>query len=196
MLLDIGASSMFFVVLLSLRQDVDLETLFPMSVVALPVAIKQFFSDMRVRLPSFRVGYVRRFVMILALLFIQTSLLYGNKIFYLFGMENHFASSYYISKDVARLLKQKGIDAIKTSSRKLELALRFYGIKGSEEPYLMPVNNLNESYENEIPVIYLGKKVASFVIVPSVQSRPITTTQSRLRQKIESTKSQSGQSKD
>ena len=89
-----------------------------------------------------------------------------------------------------------GIDAIKTSSRKLELALRFYGIKGSEEPYLMPVNNLNESYENEIPVIYLGKKVASFVIVPSVQSRPITTTQSRLRQKIESTKSQSGQSKD
>lgn len=195
-LVDIGASSMFFVVLLSLRQDVDLETLFPMSVVALPVAIKQFFSDMRVRLPSFRVGYVRRFVMILALLFIQTSLLYGNKIFYLFGMENHFASSYYISKDVARLLKQKGIDAIKTSSRKLELALRFYGIKGSEEPYLMPVNNLNESYENEIPVIYLGKKVASFVIVPSVQSRPITTTQSRLRQKIESTKSQSGQSKD
>lgn len=133
-LVDIGATSMFFVMLLSLRQDVDLESLFPMSVVALPVAIRHFFADMRVRLPNFRAVYVRRFVVIFALLCMQSLVLYGNKVLYLFGVQNHFASSYYISKDVANVLQSRGIESIKVSDSRLELALRFYGIKSEKTP--------------------------------------------------------------
>ncbi|TLD97418.1 hypothetical protein LS71_001315 [Helicobacter jaachi] len=176
-LVDIGATSLFFVLLLSLRQDVDLQTFFPMSVVALPVAIRQFFSDMRVRLPMFRLGYVWRFGLVLALLFMQTFILYANKILYLFGVENHFASSYYISKDVAQKLKEEGITSIKVGNHKLALALKFYGISEGDKPYLKPLTNLNEQYVNEIPVIYLGKKVASFAIVPTSSTSPMTTTQ-------------------
>lgn len=178
-LVDIGATSMFFVLLLSLRQDVELDTLFPMSVVALPVAIKQFYSDMRIRLPIFRIGYVRRFIIILTFLVIQSSVLYGNKILYLFGIKQHFASSYYISKEVANALKERGIQAIGTTNGRLELSLRFYGIKQARSPYLVSVPNLHEEYKNEIPIIYLGKKVASFAIVPYAQSKPIPNVQSR-----------------
>ena len=182
-LVDIGATSMFFVMLLSIRQDVDLESLFPMSVVALPVAIRQFFSDMRIRLSPFRAGYVRRFAVILSLLCAQSFVLYANKILYLFGIENHFASSYYISKDLARSLHQMGISSIDVSNRKLALALQFYGIEQAQTPYLLPIKEFNEHYENEIPIIYLGKKIASFVVLPSKQSSPMTTTQARLKQK-------------
>lgn len=183
-LVDIGATSLFFVILLSFRQDVDLESLFPMSVVALPVAIRHFFSDMRVRLPNFRAAYVRRFVVIFVLLLTQSFVLYGNKLLYLFGMQNHFASSYYISKDLADILKSLGVESINVGNRKLELALRFYGIKSGESPYLLPIANLNESYIDEIDIVYFGKKVASFVIVPSMYDKPISTTQARKNKQL------------
>lgn len=175
----IGATSMGFVLLLSFRQDVDLETLFPMSVVALPVAIRQFFADMRIRLPMFRASYVRRFVVIFALLFAQSALLYGNKILYLFNVQNHFASSYYFSKEIATALKQRGIESIGTDNYKLRLSLSFYGIGDATSPYLKRVSQVNESYENELPIIYLGKKVASFVILDNASQTPTTSAQAR-----------------
>ncbi|WP_334087226.1 hypothetical protein [Helicobacter typhlonius] len=187
-LVDIGATSMFFVMLLSIRQEVDLENLFPMSVVALPVAVKQFFSDMRIRLSPFRANYVWRFVVILTFLCAQSFVLYYNKILYLFGTENHFASSRYISKELAHALHDMGISAIGVGSDKLALPLRFYGIEQAQKPYLLPMQNLNEHYENEIPIIYLGKKIASFVVLPSKQSSPMTTTQARLKQKSKDSK--------
>lgn len=187
-LVSIGATSMFFVILLSIRQNVDLESLFPMSVVALPVAIRQFFSDMRIRLSPFRTNYVRRFAVIFTLLLIQSFVLYYNKILYLFGIEQHFASSYYISKDIARELRQRGIESVGVGNDKLALTLRFYGIEQATTPYLLPIKNLNEHYENEIPIVYLGKKVASFVLLPTKQSSPITTTQARLKQKSKDSK--------
>ncbi|RDU61116.1 glycosyltransferase family 39 protein [Helicobacter marmotae] len=169
-LVDIGATAMFFVILLSIRQDVDLESLFPMSVVALPVAVKHFFSDMRIRLSPFRASYVRRFGIIFVLLFAQSFVLYCNKILYLFGAQNHFASSYYIGKDIAKALHDRGIEAIGVGEGKLGLVLRFYGIEQAQSPYLLPVQDLNQTYKDEISIIYLGKKIAAFVILPSKQS--------------------------
>ncbi|TLD81552.1 hypothetical protein LS68_000505 [Helicobacter sp. MIT 05-5293] len=180
LLVDIGATSLFFVLLLSLRQNVDLETLFPMSVVALPVVIKQFFSDIRIRLPAFRLAYLMRFVVIFSLLVLQSGVLYANKILYLFGTK-HFASSYYISKELASALKDRGLDGVKTSNYKLELALRFYGISHHSQWYLLPSPDLHETYENEIPIVYWGKKVASYVLVPSLHTKPLTKAQSRLK---------------
>lgn len=177
LLVEIGATSLFFAILLSLRQDVDLETIFPMSVIALPVAIKQFFSDMRIRLPAFRFAYSMRFAVIFFLLCAQNLVLYGNKFLYLFGVERHFASSHYISKDLAQLLKSKDIYAIQTSNNRLELALRFYGIENKSKQYLIPVSDLNKQYKNEIPIKYLGKKVASFVIADSPNAKPIVQSQ-------------------
>ncbi|WP_295698670.1 hypothetical protein [uncultured Helicobacter sp.] len=187
-LVHIGAVSMFFVVLLSIRQNVDLESLFPMSVVALPVAVRQFFADMRMRLKPYRMAYVRRFTIILILLFAQSFVLYANKILYLFDVKSHFASSYYISKDLAKALRQKGIESIDVGNHRLALSLRFYGIEQAQSPYLLPTNDLSQTYENEIPIVYLGKKIAAFIILPSKQSTPIATTQAHTKQKDKDSK--------
>lgn len=178
-LIDIGATSMFFVLLLSLRQDVNLQNLFPMSVVAIPVAIKQFFSDMRVRLSPFRKTYVMRFVVIFALLFMQTCVLYNNKILYLFNTQSHFANAYYISKDLAKALHERGIESVGVGDERLALCLRFYGIESAQTPYLLPAQHLSGHYEDEIDIVYLGKKIAAFIIVPSRQSTPVPKPQDK-----------------
>lgn len=169
----IGATSLFFVLLISLRQKVDLETFIPMSVSALPVAIKSFLSDMRVRLPRFRNAYVRRFVIIFVLLVCQSVLLYNNKLLYLINPKSHFAGQYHISKEVAQELKNKGITNIKVLDRRLELPLRFYGILSAEHLYLVQSLDINNAYENEIAIYYFGKKVAAFIITDDLTKFPI-----------------------
>ncbi len=133
-------------------------------------------------------AYVRRFTIILILLFAQSFVLYANKILYLFDVKSHFASSYYISKDLAKALRQKGIESIDVGNHRLALSLRFYGIEQAQSPYLLPTNDLSQTYENEIPIVYLGKKIAAFIILPSKQSTPIATTQAHTKQKDKDSK--------
>lgn len=167
LLVDIGATSIFFVILLSFRQNVDLESLFPMSVVALPVALRQFFFDMRIRLKPFRKVYVRRFVVVFVLLVAQSFVLYANKILYIFGFDisNHFAYRHYIGKDVANALKARNINAIKTPDNKLQVVLKFYGISDNSQMLLIPLNDTQGNVTDKIEIVYLGRKVATFGII-------------------------------
>lgn len=164
----VSLSAIVFVLILSLRQQVDIETLIPMSVVGLPVLIKRFLSDIRVRLPQFRRGYVARLVCIIALACAQTGVLYANKLVYLFGVKTHFAKSYYYGKDLARKLKAMGISAIGAQDKRLELQLRFYGISNNASKVL---ESTTDSVHYDVGIEYLGKTIARYKIVPLPQSQ-------------------------
>ncbi|HIV49929.1 hypothetical protein [uncultured Helicobacter sp.] len=163
----VSVSAIVFVLILSLRQKVDIETLIPMSVVGLPVLIKRFLSDIRVRLPQFRRGYVVRLVCIIAFACMQTGVLYANKLVYLLDVKSHFAKSYYYGKDLAHKLKAMGIRAIQTQDKRLELQLRFYGISNNASKMLRPTTNC---VHYDVSIEYLGKIIACYEIIQAPQS--------------------------
>lgn len=156
LILYIGATSILFTLLLSLRQEIDLHTFLPMSVAGLPVMIKVFMHDMRIRLKDFRHAYVRRFYILLLPLLFEFTLLAGNKIIFLFD-KDHFLDNVYYAKEVANELKERGIDAISTNPR-LQLQLKFYGIKESPSLQLLPQKG------GEIKVKYLGINVREYAL--------------------------------
>lgn len=169
----VSLSAIVFVLILSLRQKVDIATLIPMSVVALPVLIKRFVSDIRVRLPQFRKPYIARLVGIIALACLQTGVLYANKLVYFLDVKTHFAKSYYYGKDLAHKLHSMGIHAITTPDKRLELQLRFYGIS-NDSPKLL--QRTTDSTHYDIAIEYLGKAVAYYEILPQAPSHKPSTT--------------------
>lgn len=159
LILYIGATSIVLTILLSLRQEIDLYTFLPLSAVGLPVMIKVFMHDLRIRLKPFRISYLRRFYFIIIPLFLETSFLFCNKILFLFD-EHHFLDSFYYSKEIAQELKTQNIHAIKTSSR-LSLPLQFYGISPLSPLSLIPKKN------GSIKVNYLHRNVREYEITGS-----------------------------
>lgn len=156
LILYVGATSILFTLLLSLRQEIDLHTFLPLSVVGLPVMIKVFMHDMRIRLKNFRHAYIRRFYILILPLLLEFFLLAGNKFIFLFD-KNHFLSDVYYAKEIAKELKAKNINAISTSSR-LQTQLLFYGINKSPLIYLTPKKG------GEIKIKYLGVNVKEYTI--------------------------------
>lgn len=159
LILYIGSTSIVFTILLSLRQEIDLYTFLPLSAVGLPVMIKVFMHDLRIRLKPFRVAYLRRFYLIVIPLILESSLLFCNKIFFLFD-KHHFLDSFYYTKEIARELKAKEIYAIKSNSR-LSLPLEFYGISPLSSLILIPQNG------GSIKVNYLNRNIKEYEIKKS-----------------------------
>lgn len=156
LILYIGATSILFTLLLSLRQEIDLHTFLPLSVVGLPVMIKVFMHDMRIRLKNFRLTYVRRFYILLIPLLLEFSLLVGNKIIFLFD-KNHFLDNVYYAREIAEELKKRDIYAVSTNA-KLQTQLLFYGIKNSPSIRLYPQKG------GEIKVKYVGVNVREYAL--------------------------------
>lgn len=156
LILYIGSTSIVFTLLLSLRQEIDLHTFLPLSVVGLPVMIGVFMHDMRIRLKNFRRSYIRRFYIIILPLLLEFSLLAGNKIIFLFD-KNHFLDNVYYAKEIAQELKKRDIYAINTHSR-LQTQLKFYGINNSSTLRLYPQKG------GEIKVQYLGVNVREYTL--------------------------------
>lgn len=156
LILYIGATSILFTLLLSLRQEIDLHTFLPLSAVGLPVMIKVFMHDLRIRLKNFRHAYVRRFYILLLPLLFEFSLLAGNKVIFLFD-KHHFLDNVYYAKEIAKELKERDIYALQTSPR-LQEQLRFYGIKNS------PSLQLFAQKGGEIKVKYLGVIVREYAL--------------------------------
>ena len=175
----ISLSALVFVTILSLRQKVDLQTLVPLSVIALPVVIKHFLSDIRIRLKMFAKPYVMRLNLILLFMFLQSLGLYFNKFFYLFSTQSHFAHSYYYGKEIANALKSKGIESIQAEDKKLELQLRFYGIDSTANTILRKTQDTQQS---DISVEYLWKIIARYKITPIAPTQ--TTIKPAKKQKI------------
>lgn len=155
LMLYISATSMIFSLLLSLRQEIDLFSFLPLSAVGLPIMIKDFLHNIRLRLPIFRRAYIRRFYIILLPLLFEIIVLFGNKFIFLLEPKRHFLNNFYFAKELAQMLKKEKITTLQTH-RSLQAQLEFYGITPSDKPIL------RENPKGKIQIIYLNKKVKSY----------------------------------
>lgn len=156
----LGASSIIFCLVLSIRQSIDFYTFLPQSLVGFPIMIMCFFSDLRTKLIYFRKKNYVIFTLILAFLLIELAFIFGNKITYTASAKPNFASSYYFSKEIANNLKKLGISSIK-SPPNLRYQLKFYGIEEAKSPRLIPTYGAQKS---DIKIIYNNRLIRSYDI--------------------------------
>ena len=159
LMLYIATTAIFFSLLLSLRQAIDLFSFLPLSAIGLPIMIKDILHSIRLRLPQFRKAYIERFYIVLIPLVIEGILLFGNKLVFLLEPKRHFLSNFYFAKELAQTLKSQNITSLKTSAN-LQAQLKFYGIKQSSHPILKQNKN------GKIKLSYLGKNVKSYELTP------------------------------
>lgn len=161
----ISVTALVFALLLSIRQNINSEIFAPMIVAGLPIMIKSFFHDMRVRLPRFRTRYKMRFFIVFTALFLETFCLFSNKLTYIFSAKNNFAINYYIAKELSSAIKKYGISSIHTKDEDLALRLKFYGIKDEGDFRLIKIPN---GTKGDIGISYMGRNIRSYNIVRSI----------------------------
>lgn len=144
--------------LLSFRQELEIQMFAPYLLLSMPLAAQAFFHSYRVRLKRYRKKYRVLFAISFALLLIHALAVLFNKELYRFMEpgQKHFANKQHIAKELAEALKGQGIACVNSEDYKMQLRLQFYGI-GECEAYRMghtPVpgaNNVTISYMN-LPV--------------------------------------------
>ena len=160
LLLYVSVCSLVVGILLSIRQNVDKEIFLFMSLCGIPLMIKQFLSDIRVRLPMFQNSYKNRFLIVLVFLVLEASMLILSKYLYLI-VENPnttFLNSFYIAKEISLQLKERNISKVKINNKAMQKRLEFYGIKYGGQPLKKVHKNGN------IIIEYHGKIVARYAI--------------------------------
>lgn len=160
LLLYVSVCSIAISLLLSVRQAVDKEIFLYMSLCGIPLMIRQFLSDIRVRLPQFQNAYKRRFIVVLAFLIFEALLLIFSKSLYLVveNPQKSFLKSFYIAKELSAELKNRGISRVKMTDKSMQKRLEFYGIRDGGQPLREVGKNGN------IIITYYGKIVARYVI--------------------------------
>lgn len=160
LLLYVSVCSLVVGILLSIRQNVDKEIFLFMSLCGIPLMIRQFLSDIRVRLPMFQNSYKNRFLIVLVFLISEAAILIFSKYLYLI-VENPnktFLNSFYIAKEISIQLKEKNITRVSINDKAMQKRLEFYGIKGGGQPLKKVHKNGN------IIIEYHGKVVARYAI--------------------------------
>jgi len=160
----LGVTAFAFSLLLSFRQQMKLEELAPYILVATPIMVKTFLSSYRIRLREFRRGYRLLLIVAMSFLIVSTLSIYMNKFLYLI-MEKpsrHFVYNNHVAKELATALKKLEIRGAKTSDKRLQLRLKFYGIE--EDPYIHLSNKEPLSLHKKVTISYIGKEVESFYV--------------------------------
>jgi hypothetical protein len=116
--------------LLSFRQRVEISIFAPYLMLALPLAMQNFFHSYRVRLRQFRTKYRVIFFISFALLILNAMSVFLNKEIYYFlkNPKDHFAYRLHVADDLADKLKQNGITCLTCKDNQMQLRLKFYGI--------------------------------------------------------------------
>jgi hypothetical protein len=154
----IASTALLISLLLSFRQRVDVEVFAPYLIVALPLAAQTFASSYRVRLKEHRRKYRLIFILSIIFLLLNTFIVFFNRELYLFieNPKKHFAYDMHVAKHLSKVLKYRHINCIDTN-KKMQLRLRFYGIKKCEQNLLKEIpllskekSNVTISYKNII----------------------------------------------
>jgi len=155
----IATTSLFFSLLLSFRQRIYIEDYAPFVVIFLPYMIRLFFYNLRIRLPQFRTRYYYLTILTIFILVVNVSLTLFYKPLYLFIEEprKHFAYKYNYAKELATILKDNSINEIQTDDERLQLRLKYYGIKNGSKYYLSTRNQFY--YDFKIDIEYLNKSI-------------------------------------
>ena len=154
--------SLFFILLLSLRQKVDTQSYAPLLVVGVTMMVGLYFSGLRVRLPRFQMRYKAPFIVALIVLLLSFGALFLSKPLFLLyeNPSEHFAQKHYFVKELAQKLKAQGILELKTNP-KLQTQLRFYGIYYANKPRLM---EFEQKDSKKIIIDYYGKILKTYYL--------------------------------
>ena len=139
---------------LSFRQRMPLEHFAPYVIIALPLAAQSFISAYRVRLKVYRTRYKLAFILSLVFLITNTLAVLFNKELYALiqNPKQHFAYENNIAKELALSLKEKKIHCLVTD-KKMQLRLKFYGIKECENNQLQEIE-LNKTDLGNVTIRY------------------------------------------
>ena len=157
----ISTVTFVFSLLLSFRQRVNIEFFAPYLMLALPLIAQTFEHSYRVRLSMFRKNYRLVFVISLAFLFINSSVVFFNKYIYIVidKPKKHFSYKMHVAKELATELKSKGITCVSTNKR-MSKRLEFYGVTKCNK-YLLEENPRDAEIINSVTVSYKKRVVYS-----------------------------------
>lgn len=160
----LGITAFVFSLLLSFRQQLKLEELAPYLLVTTPLMVKTFISSYRVRLREFRKHYRIILSVGIGLLLASTLIIYLNKYLYLFihKPSKHFVYNNHVVKELALELKKLNIYKILTKDSRLQLRLKFYGIKKDNSAHLYKYKPFAQA--RKVTISYIGVQIASFYV--------------------------------
>lgn len=154
----IAALSLVLSLLLSFRQKIAIEYFAPYLILSLPLVAQIFEHSYRVRLNQFRKTYKLIFALSLALLALNSSVVFFNKYLYLLFKQpkKHFTYKMHVAKELAAELKSRGIECVNTN-KKMAPRLEFYGVTKCNKyilqenyPNISDIDNVTISYKNRI----------------------------------------------
>jgi len=160
----LGTTAFLFSLLLSFRQQMKLEELAPYIIIATPIMVKTFLSSYRIRLREFRKQYRILLIVGMGFLLLSTLSIFLNKYLYLFisNPSSHFVYKNHIAKELAIELKKMDIPAVITRNERLQLRLRFYGIKKSYEINL--AKKIPSLKSQSVTISYIGVETAKYYV--------------------------------
>lgn len=153
----ISFTALILSIVISFRQRVYIEDFAPFVVIFLPIMLKMFLNAYRVRLREFRKSYNILAILTILMLFINIFFTFINKPLYYFLPEpkKHFVYQYHFAKELAKELKERGINNIIIDDEELALRLRFYEIYIGDEYFLSTKEFYN--YDEKVVISYSGK---------------------------------------
>ncbi len=153
----ISFTALILSIVISFRQRVYIEDFAPFVVIFLPIMLKMFLNAYRVRLREFRKSYNILAILTILMLFINIFFTFINKPLYYFLPEpkKHFVYQYHFAKELAKELKERGINNIIIDDEELALRLRFYEIYIGDEYFLSTKEFYN--YDEKVVINYSGK---------------------------------------
>lgn len=145
--------------ILSFRQDIQIEHFAPYLIIALPIAAESFISSYRVRLREFRKTYRAIFQVSLILLLINTFVVLFNKELYrvIEVPKKHFVYKFHVAKELAEKLKKDGIFCVDTDY-KMQNRLYFYGVTKCDKYRLLKFEDSNEIVKN-VTISYKNRPI-------------------------------------
>ncbi len=157
----ISTAALVFSLLLSFRQRVGIEYFAPYVILALPLVAQTFEHSYRVRLNIFRKNYKLIFIVSLAFLLINSSVVFLNKYLYQVIKEpkKHFSYNMHVAKELSHELKKRGISCVDTNM-KMSKRLKFYGVTKCNN-YLLQENYSDLINSESVTISYKNRVVYS-----------------------------------
>lgn len=162
----ISTTALVLSLIFSLRQKIAIEDFAPFVVIAIPLMVKLFMHSIRIRLKEFRKYHYIFLSVVLFILVLNFFVLVFNHTVYLFlsNPRNHFAHKYHGVKELAQILKNKGITKIRSSDSRFQKQLLFYGIEQGDYP---SISSWKKSEDCEkIKINYMDRTVNKYYICP------------------------------
>ncbi|WP_457745158.1 hypothetical protein [Sulfurimonas sp.] len=155
----ISTTALLISLVLSFRQRIDIEEFAPYLIISLPLAAQTFVSSYRMRLKEHRKNYRLLFIISVVLLLLNTLVVFFNKELYLVieNPKKHFAYDMDVAKELSKVLKERDIHCVK-SDYKMQLRLRFYGIKECSL-YTLKELPLASTKANNVTISYKNKDI-------------------------------------